>query len=293
MTEGSKSLRTGLSILRAFTPQRPSRTGPEIVELMRMHKTSTYRMLAALCQEGFLERNEWTGEYSIGRSAYRVGSLYLETNSLLRAAEPVIKLMNELTGEATNLGTFENGFLTLVMHEEATHEFRWGRHVGSVMPAHTSSMGKAFLSQLSDEEIDALYPSEQLQQLTSRSVHTRTDLKAELAEIRRTGVSFDYEGTVEWVIGIGSVVRDYDGKGIGGVSMAFAKFRLDERLRDRLAGLVKRGAALISQRLGYTDPNLDVFDLPDLRAAWQVSQHQSGSHITQPEQWPPPAASSP
>lgn len=274
--EGSKSLQKALAVLRAFTPQRPSQTGPEIVRLTRMHKTSAYRMLATLCQEGFLERDEPTGEYSVGRSAYRLGSLFLETNSLLKAADPVIKLMNQLTGEATNLGIFENGFVTLVMHEEAKHEFRWGRHVGSVVSAHTSSMGKAFLSELTEEVIDELYPSEELKQLTPRSPRTRTALKAELAEVRRTGVAFDYEGTVEWVIGIGCVVRSQDGKGIAGLSVAIPKFRLDEQLRDQLAVLVKRGAALISHRLGYTDPSLDVFDLPELRAAW----HQSRPHIT-------------
>ena len=285
--EGSKSLQKALSVLMMFTPAHPTRTAPELTELAGMHKTSMYRMLSTLCDERFLERDDSTGVYSVGRSAYRLGSLYLSTNSLLIAAEPVVKLVNELTLEATSLGIFENGFVTLVMREEPKHDFRWGRHVGSSFPAHTSSMGKALLSDFSNEEIDVLYNDENLERPTLKSLRTKAALKAELAEVRRTGVSFDYEGTVEWVIGVGSVVRNYDGKIMAGLSIAMPKFRYDGHSRDRYAGLVKRAAALVSYRLGYSSQGLDVFDLPMLRESWNAAQRPHLSDVTQSQQLPP------
>lgn len=285
--EGAKSLQKALALLRLFTPANPTRTGPELAGLTGMHKTSTYRMLATLCHERFLERNEATGEYSVGSAIYELGSLYLSTNTLLRAARPVVQLLNELTKEATNLSILEDGYITLVMREESKYEFRWGRHVGSVMPAHPSAMGKALLSELSEEEIDAIYPGEQLEQVTPNSPASKTQLKAELAEIRRTGVSFDFEGSAQWVVGIGAVVRNHTGRAVAAVSVALPTFRLDEDIQLRLAGIVKRGAGLISYRLGHTGDSIEVRDLDDLHDWWVQMQlihatEQSRSGTRQP-----------
>ncbi len=160
-----RSLAKGLSLLRLFTADTPELSGSEIVDRMGIHKTTTYRMLACLCEHGFLVRNEDSGRYSVGAALYVLGTLYQYTDDLQKAGGPVIKLINELTCECTNLGTLSGTAVVYMLREESKHEFRWSRSIGSTMPAHASALGKQ-CSAASQMRIDVRYPVEELNVLT-------------------------------------------------------------------------------------------------------------------------------
>ena len=265
----NKSLRKALTLLRLFTPDRPEQSGAEIARHMNMHKTSTYRLLDAFREEGFLARDPNTGRYSIGPDLYITGNLFLKTNDLLRTADPVIRLLNDLTGEVANMSILDKGFITLVLREESRYDFRWSRHVGSVLPAYVSAMGWALLSDLSDDDIDSLYP-EKLEPYTQHTVTTREALKQELRVVRTTGIAFDFEGAVPLLVGIGSPVRNSSDRTIAAISISVPSFRFDERKRQLYAQLVYNAAQLVSRDLGNEAARTAIESVEGLRSWWAV-----------------------
>jgi DNA-binding IclR family transcriptional regulator len=78
------------------------------------------------------------------------------------------------------------------------------------MPASCVSGGKILLAALSDDELLALYPGEALQTLTPRSIRTRTELLAELKQVRRRG----------WGTNFGESEPDVSGVAVGVASRA-------------------------------------------------------------------------
>jgi DNA-binding IclR family transcriptional regulator len=82
---------------------------------------------------------------------------------------------------------------------------------GSI-PAHCTSLGKMMLSQLEPDELRALYPHERLDQLTSRSIGSRSVLEEELRLARRRGFAVSDEELVLGVTSIGVALP-----GLGGV----------------------------------------------------------------------------
>ena len=70
------------------------------------------------------------------------------------------------------------------------------------MPAHATGLGKALLAQLDDQVIHALFPNEQLHQLTVNTIATRTKLLEEIVRIRQQGYAFDLQ---EGVMGFNCV----------------------------------------------------------------------------------------
>jgi len=184
----------------------------------------------------------------------------------------VTETLNELTGEAISVGIFDKGNVVFVLREETKHAFRFAHHVGTVMPAYASAMGKALLSELTEAELDSLYPEEKLRPLTEKTIASKTELKIELAKIRKTGISINKEGSWEGVEGAGSVIRNAAGKAVAAMSIAVPVFRMNQAKRKQLATLIKLGASLISYRLGYHDMDEYIHDVQQIRSWWEQNQ---------------------
>lgn len=274
-TNTMKSLVRAMSVLKSFTLSELELGGADIVQKVGIPKTTAYRILAYLTEGGLLEKNPMTGKYMIGPTLYSLGSLYLSTTGILKATEPVIKTLNNLTNEAVNVGILDKRYMAVIMKEESRDAFRFSLHIGSVIPAYTSAMGKALLSELTEAEIDNLFPEERLRQLTKKTIATKSELKRELEQIRKTGVSFDREGSTEGVDGIASVIRDVSGKAVAAMSITPPSFRINEGKRERFANLVKLGASLASYWLGYQDTANPVRDIEEIRSWWEQNQTDS------------------
>ena len=265
----NRSIVKAVSILQCFTPREQELNASEVARKLKIPRTTAFRILTTLSEAGMLLRNEKTGNYSVGPTLYALGSLYLETTDIFKAADPVIKTLNELTEEVVSVSIFDKGSVVLTMVEQARSDFRFARHVGSILPAYASAMGKAFLSEQTEEEFDCIIPEEKLKRITKYTTTTKARLKKELEQIRKTGICCDPGSSYEDNEGIASVIRNAKGEAIAAVSFAVPAFRMNQVKRERLVGLIKLGAGLISYRLGYQDEVNPVHDIQEIRSWWK------------------------
>ena len=274
-----KSLSRAISIVKCFSTSEPELTGADIVRKVEIPKPTVYRILTCLTENGLLEKSVRTGKYKIGPEFYVLGSLYLSTTDFLKAAEPVTKTLNDLTGEAICISILDRGNVIIVLKEESKYAFRFALNVGSVLPAYVSSIGRALLSELTEEELDNLYPEEKLLPQTKKSITTKTELKLKLDEVRKTGVSVSIEEGYEECVGIASSIRcaSSGGKAVAGMSITIPAYKFNQDSHERLAILVKLGSSLISYRLGYQDMVNQVRDIEEIRSWWEQSQSDSAS----------------
>ena len=276
-----RSLQKTIAIINSFSPDKPELTASDIASGLNIPRPTVYRILSILSKAGYLEKKAGKGTYVIGRTLYTVGSLYLTTTDLYHAAEPIIQVINDITGEVTNVAILDDkGYITMLLREESKYPLRHVVHVGSTSPAYAHASGKALLSALTDEEIDQLYPEEKLKQLTSKTVATRTELKLELEKIRNSGTAFNSEQAYDGVEAVASVIRNASGNAIAATAIAAPVVRMNEEKRKRFASLIKIGAGLISYRLGYQDKTQPIHQVADLYTWWQ--QHQQEA-ILQPD----------
>jgi len=272
----ASSIAKAIRIMKCFTPDQMQLGTTEIARKIGLSKATTHRILNVLDENGVLQKSPVSKKYRIGPELYFLGSLYLITDDILEVAAPVIKKLNDLTNEVVNVAIFEKGYAVIVMREESKHELRWSRHVGSVLPTNSSSMGKALLSELTEAEIDSLYPVEELPQITTKTIRSKTELKKELEQIRQDGISVDNEGTVEGIIGIGTLIRDASGKAVAAISIAAPTVRVNDTKRAIYTSLVKQGASLISYSLGYRNQEKPVKNLREVEYWWEQNKLNEG-----------------
>jgi len=264
-----KSLLRAVSVLESFSPRELELGVADIARKNRMPKTTAHRILSTLTEGKLLERNSKTGKYRIGPALYAFGSLYLSTTDVLKAAEPVMKTLNDITSEAINLGILNMDNMILIQKEESKHAYRIARHIGSVLSAYATAMGKALLSELSITEIDSLFPEERLQPITKKTIASKTELKLELEQIRKTGVAFDIEGNYEGGVGIASIIRDASGRAAAAMSITIPVSRMNPSGCEHLGTLVRLGSNLVSYRLGYQDTANPVRDVQEILSWWE------------------------
>jgi len=268
-------LSRAVSVLKSFTPSEPELTASEIARKVGIPKTSAQRLLASLSDGGLLEKSAETNKYKVGAEIYMLGSLYLSTTDFLKAAEPVVMTLNDLTDEAVTVSILDKGYVTLVMREESKYGFRWAYHIGSIQPAYAAATGKALLSELTEEELDSIYPEESLRPITKKTIATKKELKLELKRVREIGVAFTSEELFEQIEGVACVIRDASGRAVAGMSIAVPVFRMDDHKRQRLARLVKLGCNLASYRLGFQDKTNPVHSIEEIRSWWEQNEVKS------------------
>jgi IclR family transcriptional regulator, acetate operon repressor len=116
---------------------------------------------------------------------------------------------------------------------------------------HCTSIGKAILATMPDEEVLALL---RRTGMAARTPHTLTDedlLLKDLAGVRRRGYAEDHEENEAGVCAVGAAVFDHTGQVIGAVSAAALVYLADEEswAADR-GHLVRQAAAAVSRALG-------------------------------------------
>ena len=260
------------SILYSFTGGETELTAAEICRKVGLPRSTVHYILVSLIMSGLLVKNDNNGKYAIGPKLFQIGSTYLRSMDFVRIAEPVVKTLNELSNEGVTIATLHGSNMLRILREESKQAVRYVLHIGESRPAYASSTGKALLSELSNAEIDNLYPDERLIKVTENTIRTKTELKLELENIRSTGISFDREGGYTEVEGIARVIRDSSGKAIAAISISLPVYRINETKRHKLVELVKLGASLISRNLGFNDTANPVRDIQEIRRWWEQNQ---------------------
>ena len=71
--------------------------------------------------------------------------------------------------------------------------------VGMRIPLLAGAVGKALLSQLSDDEIDKILSKNELKKFTPFSCADKKQYKTMIQEARKTGIAFDLEEYIEGI----------------------------------------------------------------------------------------------
>jgi DNA-binding IclR family transcriptional regulator len=179
--------------------ERPQLRLTDVSQYLGVASSTAHRVLAMLCYRGLVRQNAATRSYEPGPSLDHLAFGLLRRLDVRSRARPTLEKLNADLQETVHLGRLEGGDVHFIDSIESTRALRVVNRLGRSMPAHCTSTGKALLATLSEEELLAVYPDEELRQLTRHSIGTRTELMVALAEIRRRGYATSQEESEEGV----------------------------------------------------------------------------------------------
>ena len=232
-------------------------TGPrvplgQLQELTAIPKPTLYRMLRTMVDHG-LVRPDSAGRYSVGRQVYRLAAAVYAQRALPPAVRQVMIDLQAVAPETVHVSSFRYGQLVYVEKLDAPHPYQMASRVGRLQALHSSAIGKAILARLSAEEVDALLPDDELDTLTPSTIVDRTQLLAELADIRDDGYGIDDEEDEIGLRAIGAAFCDPSGSPVGGISVVAPLFRMSLSRARGYAPALKKAARRAERILSEAD----------------------------------------
>jgi DNA-binding IclR family transcriptional regulator len=234
---GVQSVQRAAALLEAIADSREPRTAPELAERCGLNRSTAWRILATLEEEGLVDRDPLTNRYCVGAAVARLAAA--ASDSLPRLARPHLEELSRATGETVSLALPRRLQLVYVDQVQAPHVMAadW---LGRAVPLHATSTGKALLAFLPPEEIEAAL-TQPLPRFTGRTITDPGRLREELGRVRRRGHAIS-RGELETALwGASAPIRDRAGRATAVVSVWGAEGRL--KTKGRLDELGRAAAA--------------------------------------------------
>lgn len=228
----------------------------EIGKALGLNKSTVYRLLFTLKQDGYVEQNMTNEKYRLGIKLYSLGMTVNRSISLKGFVRPVLKELGDAIHEFIHFSVLsyqeETGALEGSLPKLIVVDRIESKHPSALMPVlkhespcHSSAMGKCLLAYSSDVYLQQ-YEGTDLPSFTSRTITDWKVLKENLATIRSLGYA---EEIGELEIGLACIafpVFDANRKILGSFSVSGA----EERIRSKRDMLIE-SMGKASERLSF------------------------------------------
>jgi DNA-binding IclR family transcriptional regulator len=221
----------------------------EIAQELGVHKSTAFRLVAALERRGLVEQSEDRGKYRLGMGLLRLAGATTARLDVVQEARPICKKLASDTGETVNIAVLSDHsalYLDQIGGASALQPHNW---VGQHIPLHATSNGKVLLSELSPEQLDRVLLS--MPQFTGTTITTKRALRSELAEVRERGYAVAADELEVGLTAIAAPIRNTHGDVIASMSVSGPSFRLDETAVEKAIPLLLEASREVSYRLGW------------------------------------------
>lgn len=222
----------------------------EIVSHVEYSKSTVYSHLATLEENEMVVREE---------KGYRLGLRFLDFARQVRdqignydIVENELDSTAERTGEVIQFGLEEHGRVKYLYKASGEQGIITASRPGRHSPMHSTSLGKAILAFLPEEQVESILRERGLSEQTTNTITDRSELRDALAEIRECGYAIDDEENLNGIRCVAAPVRGDDAV-LGAVSITGPTRRFTyDRLENELADIVQETADVIKLNTKYS-----------------------------------------
>jgi DNA-binding IclR family transcriptional regulator len=223
----------------------------EVAAHIGVHKSTAFRLLAALEERGLVEQNHDRGRYQLGFGILRLASAIPARLDLVQQARPVLDDLASRLGETVNLAVLREHFVVNVDQARGTAAVAAQNWVGELTPLHATSSGKVLLAHLPEAQRAELLTRTGLPRLTTTTITSRQALERELAKVRTDGFATTFEELEEGLNAVAVPVCDHRATIVAAVSVSGPAYRLDKARIEELTPDLFAGGRRISERMGH------------------------------------------
>lgn len=242
-------LMRGFQVLGAFTPEQQVLGLSDIARAIGQSRSATFRTVYTLTHMGYLLHDERAKTYSLGPAVMRLGYGYMANRELVEIALPELERLRDETDWSAHLGLRDGARVLYMLRAPSRLGMGSIVHVGSRLPAASTTMGRVLLAALDDETITRLY-RDGPPAVSGGTLLKVTDILAQ-CERDRTAETVVQVGSFEaGVASVAAPVRDLSGNVVAAINATLARENASE-VPDHIQLEVQKAAARISHLLGF------------------------------------------
>lgn len=246
-----------------------------VAELSRrvgIDPSQVHRALRVLQQSEYVEQDPQTKKYHLSSRVVELASSYLKRVDIRDEARPVLLHLREITTHTAHLAILSRHYSVIIDQERGLSANSLDIVMGDVAPLHATALGKVLLAYLEAPSLEQVLAELEYAPLTTHTMLSEADLRAQLLEIRACGYATDQEEAYRGVCCVAAPVFNWTGKVIAAISVSGPSWAIEQERFPALAQRVLLAADTLSQRLGHQVQ----------RASWPDGQHapQSDGLVT-------------
>lgn len=236
----AQTLDRGLQVLEAVARSGDPVGVAEVAAAAGLDRTVAHRLVSTLALRGYLHREG--GGYRLGPTCLALASAITDLRTM---AAPFLDRLARNTGETVHVVVLSGREVVFIDGVESSHTLRVAARTGRLVPAHATSVGKAWMAALPDGRVDELYGQAELTPVTERTITDRRALARELEAIRRRGYATSHGESERGVGSVAVAVCNPAGEPRAGLSIALPLDRWSTAFeRDAVDQLTQVAAAL-------------------------------------------------
>ncbi len=248
MPDEMKSLARALMALEVLAASPNGLVGTELAQQLHVDKSSASRLMQTLVRHGFAERDMDTRRFRLGPRIVSLSRIVLAQLSVRDQAKAFLRRLAEETGETAHLAIPAQEYALHLDQIESSATLKVSTPVGTLVPLHCTSLGKALL---------AFGAAPIPQKLTSYTPRTITDpaiLRIHLEQSCQQGYAVDDEEYEVGVRCIASPVFDYRGKVVAAIGVSGPAVRVSLERTPKLGAFVVQVAGELSEQMRFKGP---------------------------------------
>jgi len=239
------SLARGLAVIRAFADSRRSLTIAQISQKTGIPRAAVRRCLHTLRQLGYADAD--VNNFSLRPKILTLGYSYLSSTPLTVSSQPYLNNISRTLGESCSLAVLDDTEVLYVARSAASRVMSVALNTGSRLPAYCTSLGRAMLAHLQEDQLKDYFSKVKLRAMTDKTVVSQKRLREILAGVREDGYALIDE---ELEVGLRSIavpVRGAGGNVVAALNVGVQATRVSRRqMEEQFLPVLKKGAEELS-----------------------------------------------
>jgi IclR family acetate operon transcriptional repressor len=207
---------------------------------------TTFRLVAQLERRGLLKRVLGSKRLVVGPGLVRLGIAAI--GSALRSDRPhqiLVGFANRI-GEHCQIAVRSDNSLLYIDTVRAARSTGLHFEQGRRSPLHCTSIGKLFLADLDDAELDSWLVQATLEPLAPRTIVRPAEFRSAIRKVRKEGWATNNEELAVGVVGCAVPIRDFNGRLLAGLGISLPSARFDFAQLHQFRDAMESAAAEIA-----------------------------------------------
>ncbi|MGI6789818.1 IclR family transcriptional regulator [Aminivibrio sp.] len=257
-TDGTSAIKKCLSILSCFSFTKTEMTLTEITQELQYPFPTVSRLVKALEEEGFLERDKKSKQYRLGYKCTILSSIAQKTVNIRSLSLPYMESLKNRFNETVNLYIRDGDYRICLEQVESTHNLRRSAKLGDKFPLWAGASGRCFLAFMSQEELEFLIQN--AQKITRFTVIDKQVILEKNNVLRKNGFTISVSERENGVSSVASPILDNTGRPVACIAVSGPTSRLSDDMIQALIPELKKSCYLISKKLGAQNSELVFLD---------------------------------
>ncbi len=221
-----------MEVLELISERSDGYTLSDISTKLKIPKGTLFPIIRTLQDEQYIRKEESSSRYMLGIKSYELGNKFIEQVNILDEVKQLVKRVVNNCNETCHFAIRDGKDVVYLLKEESPEPIRMVSSIGMRLPAHSTAIGKALLSECDELEIRTLY-SDGLAQITQNTITDIDELCRQINLIKTEKLAYETEESSLNVTCI-AVPIEKEGDVVAAISVSVPIFRAGKEKMDEI-----------------------------------------------------------